>query len=65
LSKAASKGKSGTTISQRDAENLMMRYVVDSLSPISHVEHHSFVALVHGFAPHINIFFTMDTHKTH
>jgi hypothetical protein len=32
-----------------------MRYIVDSLSPISHVEHPSFVALVNGLAPHVNV----------
>ena len=42
-------------ISQQQAEKLIRQYIVNSLSPVSHVEHPSFVELLHGFAPHINL----------
>lgn len=42
-------------ISQQSADKLILRFIVDSLSPVSHVEHPSFLALVHGLAPHVNV----------
>lgn len=40
---------------QKEAEELMVDYIVNSLSPICHVEHPSFIGLVRGLAPHVNV----------
>jgi hypothetical protein len=40
-------------VTQKEAEELLVNYIVNSLSPINHVEHPSFVQLVQGLAPHI------------
>jgi len=42
-------------ISQQSADKLISRFIVDSLSPVSQVEQPSFIALVRGLAPHINV----------
>jgi hypothetical protein len=47
--------KPTVAVSQQTADKLILRFIVDSLSPLSHVEHPSFLALVHGLAPHINV----------
>lgn len=48
--------KAGTSqVSQTTADKLILRYIVDSMSPISHVEHPSFLSLLHGLAPHIKV----------
>jgi hypothetical protein len=52
LPQAISKDK---PLTQKEADKLILRYIVDSLSPISHVEHPSFVALVSSLAPHVKV----------
>lgn len=42
-------------IAQGESDLLIQNYIVNSLSPISHVEHPSFIALVHGYAPYVKI----------
>ena len=45
------KDKSSAPVGQDVAEHLILNYIVNSLSPLSHVEHPSFVALLNGLRP--------------
>jgi hypothetical protein len=55
LSQSMKKEKALVPIQQNTADQLVLDYIVNSLSPLSHVEHPSFVALLEGFAPHISV----------
>lgn len=49
------KEKALVPIQQDTVDQLVLDYIVNSLSPLSHVEHPSFVALLQGLAPHISV----------
>ena len=55
LSQSIKKEKALVPIQQDTGDKLILDYIVNSLSPLSHVEHPSFVALLEGFAPHISV----------
>lgn len=55
LSQSMKQEKAFVPIQQSTGDQLVLDYIVNSLSPLSHVEHPSFVALLKGFAPHINV----------
>ena len=55
MRQASSTVNSGTPVTQKEADKLIQDYIVNSLSPISHIEHCSFIALVRGLAPHVNL----------
>lgn len=46
MRQASSTVNSGTPVTQKEADKLIQDYIVNSLSPISHIEHCSFIALV-------------------